>query len=795
MESMSILGKKLWRYIKRNMGQFLAVATVVMAGIIVYIAMSSSYFILSQSREQFYRENNFADYYFQVVKAPEGIVKQLEMLTGVKRVTGRVQRDLSIIKENGERGTARVVGYNLPMEKELNRLTVVQGRSFTDNQGSSTAEVVLDPNFLAANNLGWGDQVTVVVDGKEVYFTVVGSAISPEFIYAMKDSADILPDPKQFGIFMLENRQTQQILNMSGQINQVLLEFTPGADQTQVVEAAKAILQPYGVLSSYPRHDQLSHAILQGELDQLRSVTLFLPIIFLGIAAAIQFVILRRLIRAQRTQIGIMKAIGYDNLRIMLHYSSYAVAISLTGALAGTWLGTILSGSIAQMYASFFNLPGLTEGYNLQAIVSGLILSLSIGTIAGVSASRSVLNINPAEAMRPEPPRSSGQSIVEKWPLLWHKLTPAWKMTLRNMGRNRGRFGVTVLGVVFAVGLLVISFFTNDAVDYIMQRYFYEGQSYDLSIRFNSLLQESELLNISRLEGVQKVEAFLELPVKIHYGGRTEDEVLIAYPCDLTMKKLESGTGEPILVPTEGILINSRTAAKLGVQRGATVEVETLLPIGPAHFDNVEILGETRQLIGGGSYIELQQANLILQERNLISGAMLKVEPAKLSMVETEINKMLGVASVLSRQKELQNFEKNLESMIYSIALMVLFAIVLGYAIVYNSSVMNYAERQREIACLRVMGYTSREASSLLLNENILHSIIGVLLGLPFGRFVAQAYVQSVSTDLYTLPVVIYPLTYLFSAVGGIIFIGLAYRVATKGIKNLDLVATLKNND
>jgi hypothetical protein len=236
-----------------------------MAEVIVYIAMSSAYYALSQSRDQFYRENNFADEYFQVVKAPEEIIKQLQMIAGVRSVTGRIQRDLPIIKASGERGTARVVSYGLPMDNELNRLTIMEGRSFTDNQVSGTSEVVLDPKFLAANHLAWGDQVTVIVDGKEVFLTVVGAAISPEFIYAMKDSSDILPDPNQFVIFMMENRQAQQILNMPGQINQVLLQFTPDADQTRVVETVKDILKPYGLLASYPRHDQLNHAVLQGE--------------------------------------------------------------------------------------------------------------------------------------------------------------------------------------------------------------------------------------------------------------------------------------------------------------------------------------------------------------------------------------------------------------------------------------------------------------------------------------------------------------------------------------------------
>lgn len=790
---MGIMGKKLWRYIGRNLGQFLAAAAVVMGGIIVYIAMSSSYYTLGQSRDTFYQENNFADYYFQVVKAPESVIKQVEMIPGVKCVTGRVQSDLSVIKTGDERATARVVGYSLPMDDDLNRLTLVQGRLFAGDEGSGAAEVVVDPKYLTANSLGWGDQVTAVVEGKEVFFTVVGSAISPEFIYAMKDSADIFPDPQKFGIFMMENRQAQQILNMPGQINQLLIEFTPGADQNQVIAAIKDQLKSYGLLASYPRKDQLSHAVLQGELDQLRSVTLVLPLIFFIIAAAIQFVILRRMIKAQRAQIGLMKGMGYHNYQIMAHYISYALAVSMTGAIAGTALGLISSNGISEMYAGYFNLPGGVQGYNLQTIFYGLMMCLLIGFAAGVSASRGVVGIQPAASMRPESPKIGGKSLLEYWPWLWRRLNTGWKMTLRNINRNRGRFAVTLLGVIFAVGLLVISFFTLDAVDYMMQKYFYQGQTYDIAIRFNSLLPENELLNISRMEGVEKVEAFMELPVRIHYQGRVENEVLLAYDQDLTMKKLESDSGQPVHIPAGGLLINQRTAGKLGVKTGTEVEVETLLPTGPVHWETVAIVGEVRQMVGAGSYIDLQQANRILQERGLVSGAMIKVEPGTAARVEAEINKMLGVASVLSHQKEIDNFTKNLETMNFSIAIMVFFAALLGFAIVYNSSVINLAERQREIGCMRVIGFSIPEISALLFKENIVHILMGGLLGLPFGRYVAQAYIQSVSTDLYTLPVIIYPRTYLFAALGGIIFIVTAHFLAVRGIKELDLVEALKS--
>lgn len=792
---MGILRKKLGHFIKRNLGQFLAAVSVVMIGIMIYIAMNTTYYSLNQTQSTFYRENNFADYYFQMVKAPEEVVKRISALAGVNRVTGRIQMDLPIFKKNEERATARVVSYTLPMDHELNRITVEQGRLFSANQSAGNIEAVVDPHFAPANNLNWGDQLSVIVDGKQRYVTVVGTATSPEFVYPMKDAADILPDPLKFGIFMMEQRQAQQLVNMPGQINQVLIEFTPGTDQEQVVESVKEILKPYGLLGSYPRKNQLSHAVLQAKLDGIRSIALVLPVMFLLLAAVIQFIILRRMVKSQRTQIGVMKAVGYNNTQILLHYTVYALAVSTLGAILGILLGLLMAGGISNLYAKYFNLPNVLNTFNFSTIVYALILSLGIGAVAGLAGSRGVLRIQPAEAMRPESPQSNGKSLLERWHFLWRNLSPGWKMTFRNIGRNRGRFAAALIGVIFAVGLLIIAFFYNDAVDYIMQKSFYQGEKYDLIVRFKTIIPEKELINLRHIDGVRNVEAMMEIPVKIHFRNQEEDEVLLAYSVDMSMKTLQDETGQVINIPAEGIIINQRTAQKLGIRVGDQVEVETLLPVGPIHRDTVEIAGETQQLFGGGSYINLEQANRILQESRLVSGAMLQVDPGKANEVESSLNQMLGISSVLSRQKEIQIFQEDMSVVTSVVGLMAFFAVMLGFAIIYNASVINFAERRRELASLRVIGFSIQEISSLLFKENMILLGAGILLGLPFGRFMVQSYVQSASTDQFTLPVVIYPATYLYAAIGGILFVLAAHYLAVRGIKRLDMVATLKNTD
>jgi len=281
----------------------------------------------------------------------------------------------------------------------------------------------------------------------------------------------------------------------------------------------------------------------------------------------------------------------------------------------------------------------------------------------------------------------------------------------------------------------------------------------------------------------------------VHYNGRSEDDVLQGLPSELTLKELIGDKEKPLRLPEDGILISQRTASKLGARVGDEVEVETLLGLGPSRSAVLKITGINQQLVGSGSYVSLVQANRILQESGLVSGAMLKVDPGRTKLLEEELNEMTNVSSISSLRKELDNLNQNLDSMIYTVSVMIIFAVLLGFAIVYNSSVISFAERKRELASLRVLGFTTGEVSGLLLKETLLQSLLGVALGLPFGRFMTEWYIKAVSTDLFTMPMVFSPQTYLVSALGGITFIMAGHLIAVKGVKKLDLVDVLKNRD
>ncbi|MGD0152702.1 MAG: FtsX-like permease family protein [Thermacetogeniaceae bacterium] len=792
---MGVLTRKLWRNIISTRGQFLAVAAVVAVGIALYIAMTTAYANLDRAQKDFYRQDNFADYYFQAIKAPEEITRQIAALPGVIAATGRIQQDVPVIKDDGSRADARLTSFPLPMDGQVNQLTVLSGRLFDKYPQGGRIEVLLDPEYAAANHLAPGDTVNIVAGGRKVPLTVVGTATSPEFVYPMKDAASLLPEPQDFGIFMIPHNQAQEILNLPGQIDQVVVRLAPGADERQIAAQAESILEPYGNLASYPRKQQLSHAVLQAKIDGIKAMATFLPAIFLGIAALIQFVMIGRMIKGQRSQIGIMKAMGYGDLQIMLHYASYALLMGILGAGAGIVLGIFFAASISSIYAQFFNLPQAIGGFYGASIVNGIMLSTVVATAAGLWAAWGVAAIKPAESFHPEPPRGGGQIALEAWPWLWRRLDTTWKLTLRSINRNRVRSAVTMLGIVFAVGMIVVSFFVRDTVDYMFSQQFNKDMNYDYLISFARPVKEAELLNITRISGVNRAEPVFDLPVKIHWAGRIEDALILGLPLQGSMQRIFSPDRRLLSLPPDGLVIDAHTANKLGTRVGDEVQVETVLGLGPPHLNSVTILGISKQMIGSESFATLGLVNQMLQESGLVSGAMLKVDPGQTAGIEAALGAMTNVSSIVSRQKQQQDYSNELGYVFYSVFILLSFSLVLGFAIIYNASVISFAERRRELASLRVIGFTAQEISSLLLKENLLQTLVGIALGLPFGRLLSVSYIQKASTDMFTFQAVIYPLTYVLAALGGILFVIVAHRLAVRSVAALDIVEVLKTRD
>jgi len=792
---MSILTKKLFRTIKSTRGQFIALVLIVTLGVSVYISMATSFYNLTRSQQVFYEQKDFADYFFHVVKAPEAVVSQIQAVPGITQVTGRIQKDISILKPDNQRAIGRLTSYPFPLERQLNQLELLTGRVFEANSPSGSIEVIVDPQYAQANKLSIGDNIEVLVEGKKRLFQIVGTATSPEFIYPMKDGASMFPEPATFGILMVPHKQAQQILNLQGQINQIVVKIAPGSDEQKIAEQIERILEPYGNIASYPRKDQLSNAVMQGEIDGLEISSKYLPAMFFAIAAGIQFILLNRLIKAQRLQIGVLKALGYSSLQVILHFTGYAISVAIVGVILGTLFGVGMASGISQMYAQFFNLPQTIGGVNVMAVFNSMLISIIVAALSGLTASATIVKINPAESMRPEAPKIGGKTLIETWSVLWNRLTTDWKMSMRSVSRNKVRFAVTALGIMSSVILLVLAFFTTDTVDYMMNREFKQVNRYDYIVYFSKPISMTAISYWNQWDDVERIEPILNVPVKIYYKEQSEDDSIIGIKEDAQLRQIFNNQGERMSIPDDGIILSQNTADKLGINVGDRIKIETKLGIGPSRINYLRVMGKHHQMFGSGSYVSLATANRLLEEKDVISSVMLKTSTGNNVGMENRLNDMTEVSTILSLQKEIDNIYKLMDSMLFFVGIMLIFAVGLGLAIVYNSSIMVFNERKRELASLRVIGYTQQEVRSLLYKETWVQAGAGIALGLPAGRKLGELYMNAMNTDLFSFPVIIYPQTYLISALIALTFVIAGQFFASRRIKKLDLIEVLKNRE
>lgn len=789
------LWRKLFRTIVSTKGQFFAVLSVIAVGITLYVAMAAVSENLIHSKALFYAETSFADHFFHVVNAPEGIVERIKAVKGVLAATVRTQKDVPVLWEGKKRANLRLTGYPMPDSGELNRVKVIGGRMFDKYPKLGAVEVLINRQFAEAHKLKPGMDLDVAAEGKRKVLTIVGIAASPEFVYAVRDAAGLLEDPSTFGAAIMPENQIQELLGRKGSVNQVLIRFAPGVQKEKIVEEIKEILQPYGLLAEYPQKDQLSEAILRGELTQLRAFSRFLPTIFLSIALLMQFIFVGRLVKNQRGQIGLLKALGYSDMSLLFLYGSYAFLATTIGAFVGIVLGYGLASLLIRLYAIFFNLPRLEETLRLGTAGAVAFLSITAGTVAGLAAAWGITSIRPAESMRPTFPKTTKRSFLEMLPVLWEHLRFQWRMSFRSLSRSRFRAAVTAMGVVFSIALLVVSLFSKDSMDDLMWRHFSYDRQYDYLVRITTPVREREILNISRIDGVLKAEPFLELPVRIRLGTKTREDVLFAMKPSSSLVRITSREGKDLSLPEEGVLLDWFTAQRLSAKVGDELEVQSMLDLGPPRYGSLRIVGIAKRAIGSASAVSLKEANRLLNEQNVVSGAMLKIDPGLSDNVESQLERMVNISSVLNQEDERAYFEKTLGYMYYSIGILVLFSSILGIAIICNSSVIALSERKRTLAALKALGMTNREVAVYLWGENAFLLFWGVILGLPLGKVLSELYAVAVSTDLFSFNVIIYKSTYLLAACGGIIFGAFAWFLALKGVKELKMIEILKAND
>lgn len=787
---MNALNRKLLRELWHLKSQMLSIALVVATGIMTVVTMRGSYESLVIAQQDYYQQTRFADVWVSLRRAPQTLRQQISNLPGVALADTRIGFMATLDLEGLD---APAIGRFISLPENarpvLNDIQLRRGRYI---EPGAPDEVIISEKFAVARALRPGDSVRAIINGRARDLEIVGVAISPEHIYAMPPGS-LMPEDSRYGILWMGERALGPAYDMEGAFNEAFVKLSPEADTLAVIDGLNTLLQPYGGFGAYTRRDQPSHMILQGELDQNRVMGTAIPAVFLGVAVFLLHLVLSRLISTQRGEIAVLKAFGYHNAEVGLHFLMFALGAVVVGivlgAAGGAWLGRAYIG----IYQQFFDLPGLQYAMNWQLVLIASMVSLLGACTGAMNAVMKAVRLPPAEAMRPEPPASFQPGLMER--IGFAKFLPsAGRMILRNVERKALQSFMSSLGVAFSVAILVIGFFMFDGVRFLMDLQFREIQREDVSVNFHQHQSDRVMHELWRLPGVTRVEPFRNVPVRLSNGHLYRDSGIQGMQADGKLRRVVSSHVLTYPLPADGLVLSRMLAQRLEVNTGDWLHVQLLE--GQRHQRQVQVTGVVDDFMGVTAYMDIQALHQLSGEQGLISGAYLSVTQDERSRLYQTLKNMPMVAGVASPADMLASFDTQMAQNIFiSVGFLVGFASVIAVGVIYNGARIALSERGRELASLRVMGFHRREVAILLLGEQALITLFAIPMGWVIGYSMAWLVVQGMATDMFRIPYVLNPQTWLYSAlitVAAALASGIAVR---RRLDHFDLISVLKTRE
>lgn len=786
--AMHAIDKKLLRDFRRLWAQAMAIAVVLACGVAILITSFGMSRALNETRDAYYERNRFADVFSAARRAPQSVVREIAQISGVQsvetRVTGEVVLDMP---DRVETAVGRVISLPDDGEPRLNVPLLRSGRL-----PQTAGEVAVNAPFAAANSLRPGDQIEANLNGRKQTLTITGTVLSPEYIYTLGPGA-LMPDNRTFGILWMPRSAAQAAFDMVGAFNDVTIAVDARAQLAPILDALDDVLDAYGGLGAYGRADQLSNAFIDAELTQLRSMAFILPPVFFGISAFLVAMVMGRIIALERSEIGLMKALGYSDLEICLHYLMLAGLIAVAGIAIGWGAGTWLARSLAEIYATFFDFPFLIFRVPVWVYGVSAVLALLTTVLGAARSALKAARLAPAVAMLPPAPVRYKQSLLDRALAAAHLSQPTI-MIFRSITRWPWRSALTMLGMALAVAAVMTSAFMSDSLDEIIDTAFYQSNRQHAMLLFAQDVPISVLQAVADLPAVRQVEGqqyHAAILRHRHYEKRVSVEARLPN-ADLSRVILDNG--EVFDARPGGILLSERLADHLRVVPGDTLEVEFLS--GNQGTYDLTVSQLVPLSFGLGAYMDHGFLNQLFQQAPRISVANVTLDPAQMDALHAVLANMPMLSGTVMMTQSRRSFQETIrQNVVIMNTVYMVIAVLITIGVAYNGARVQLSERARELASLRILGFSRAQVSSILVGEIMFLAVLAQPIGWVLGRLMSGAMVNAFSSDLYVLPLVLKPATFttaslvvLAAALGSVM-------VVRRRIDRLDLVAVMKTRE
>jgi putative ABC transport system permease protein len=582
---------------------------------------------------------------------------------------------------------------------------------------------------------------------------------SPEYIWPARDRQELLTTPDNFGVLFAPEPLAVQLAG-SGP-NEVAVYYTGGQPNPATTDSLTRQARDAGAGNVYTRADQPSNSALSEDLAGFEEMAVFFPVMFLAAAAMAAYVMISRVVHAQRPHIGVMVANGFTRGQVLRHYLGYGLVPGLIGSIPGALAGVLLARAITHLYTSMLSIPITVIGFYPLTLVGAILFGVVASLLAALAPALVASRVLPAEAMRGETPVGGGKrSLLERVVPPLRRLPAAWKMTFRGVGRNPRRTVYTIIGVTLSLMLILVSWGMIDTIRHLMDRQFVEIQQENATVYFTGPTSTAEVMSLTDVEGVSRAEPGLTVPVTLSANGEHYETGLLVLEDDTTMHRFLSPDNGWVELPRTGIVLGKATRDLLGIDTGDSVE----LTLSGATI-SASVADFVDEPLGTMAYVSRSQAETMVGGELPATSALISyaqgVDPTTL---RNEVTALPNVAAFEDATVLYDMMQRYMVLFYAFVGVMLVFGAAMAFALIFNSMSVNIAERNREVATLLAVGTDRRSISRYITTENLIVAALGIPLGLAAGYLAAKQAMASFSSDLFALDLYIFPSTYVYAA-------------------------------
>lgn len=748
---MKLYGKNAARSAKQSWGTYVGAACIIALGVFIYVSMMDTLDNLDGQVSVYYENSHLADVFAQVAAIPETEVLRLEELPGIQTAFGRLSEDVRLLTAN----QTEIVSVHLLSYEDSDSLNRIET---SDGRAPAADDIYIGTKMMEA--YGWqpGEQVQLLVQGKAVNFTVVGTCYAPEYIYAIPPSGAMIPDGAIYDMAAIDRSRFEELFNQKGLFTELGFALSPGSTYEDVRYVLKDRLASYGLTALGSREDQTSYDMVAGEISELIAIGTALPMIFMSVSVFMLYTVLRKIIDRDRSLIGTMKAMGGGDRELIFAYLGQGILIGLAGAIGGSIVAVPFGQFMFRMYVDFFNLPDPVYHSCLHTRVEALLIALTVSMGAVYLGVWGIVKIAPAEAMRTATP---GKIRNVLWfDRLVQKLKGMEKLGVRAITRSPFRTFLVVLAIAFPFGMSSVLMSMDGVAEQMYFDQFDKVRTYDIQVSLDHYTSDSQAKAAGELlRGVSESEAITSIAIELRHDNRSEFVLLNALHPESQMYRIRDIYETYYEPPTDGLIINSHIAKDLHVQAGDILEVvNTQLSPQPVAIPVKAIIIES---MGSGCYLAMESMQQFFAAGNLSDTILLQVQPGQQEAVKAELLQAGRVTGMADTERIIESYRTMMGSMLGMMNMFSLMAVVTGIILIYNISVISIRERKVEFGTLLIMGTSSREIRRMVWFEQAVYFFLGLALGVPMSYGFKALIENLIMSDSYAIRMQIKPAAYL----------------------------------